>query len=86
MDRGDFQTSIEDGTLVLRGEKKQDMRSEENGCYRLERSHGSFMRTIPLPEDVDVDQAEAKFDKGVLTLTFPKTASSQATIRRIEIS
>src|ERR1700676_1710876 len=86
MDRGDLQTSIEDGTLVLRGEKKQDMRSEENGCYRLERSHGYFMRRIPLPEDVGVDQAEAKFDKGVLTLTFPKTASSQATIRKIEIN
>ncbi|MFP3802689.1 Hsp20/alpha crystallin family protein, partial [Paraburkholderia sp. SIMBA_027] len=49
MDRENLQTSIEDGVLVLRGEKKQDTRSEENGCYRLERSYGAFTRMIPLP-------------------------------------
>lgn len=85
MDREDLQTSIEGGALVLRGEKKQDIRSEENGCYRLERAYGTFMRTIPLPDDVDVDKVNAKFDKGVLTLSLPKTASSRSAIRKIEI-
>jgi HSP20 family protein len=45
MDREALQTSIEDGALVLGGEKKQDMRSEEDGRDRLERSYGAFMRT-----------------------------------------
>jgi HSP20 family protein len=85
MDRENLQTSIEDGVLVLRGEKKQDTRSEENGCYRLERSYGSFTRTIPLPEGVDVDKVDAKFDKGVLTLRLPKTASAGSAVRKIEI-
>jgi HSP20 family protein len=38
---------------VLRGEKKQDVRSEEDGCYRLERAYGSFIRMIPMPESAD---------------------------------
>ncbi|MFM0011782.1 Hsp20/alpha crystallin family protein [Paraburkholderia sediminicola] len=85
MDREDLQTSIEEGVLVLRGEKKQDTRSEENGCYRLERSYGSFTRTIPLPDGVDVDKVDAKFDKGVLELRLPKSASARSAVRKIEI-
>ncbi len=68
MDREHLQTTIEDGALVLPGEKKQDIRSEENGCYRLERAYGAFMRSIPLPDGVDLDHVEASFDQGVLTL------------------
>jgi len=85
MDREDLKTSIEGGSLVLRGEKKQDVNSEENGCYRLERSYGAFVRSIPLPDNVDVDKVGAKFDKGVLTLTLPKTAQSESRVRNIEI-
>ena len=86
MDRTDVQTSIEGGALVLRGQKKQDIRSEENGCFRLERAYGAFMRTIPLPDDVDVDRVDAKFDQGVLTLRLPKTGSSESPfVRHIEI-
>jgi HSP20 family protein len=85
MDRGDLQTSIEDGVLVLRGEKKQDTRSEENGCYRLERAYGAFTRTIPLPDGIDTDKVDAKFDNGVLTLRLPKPASARSAVKKIEI-
>ena len=69
----------------MRGEKKQDVRSEEDGCYRLERAHGSFVRTIPMPENADPDHALAKFDNGVLTLTVPKSQPSRAAGRTIDI-
>ncbi len=69
----------------LRGEKKLDKRSEEKGCYRLERAYGAFMRTIPLPEDVDVDKVDAKFENGVLTLRMAKTGTSKSSARKIEI-
>ncbi|MBP0593585.1 Hsp20/alpha crystallin family protein [Paraburkholderia sp. LEh10] len=85
VEREDLHTTIENGTLVLRGEKKQDMRSEEKGCYRLERAYGAFLRTIPLPEDIDADKVDAKFDKGILTLRLPKTGASKSTARKIEI-
>jgi HSP20 family protein len=72
MKKDDLKISVEDRALVLRGEKKQDVHSEEDGCYRLERAYGVFARTIPLPDDADPDHALAKFDNGVLTLTVPK--------------
>ncbi|WP_373376896.1 Hsp20/alpha crystallin family protein [Cupriavidus nantongensis] len=85
MDRQDVQTTIEDGALVIRGEKRQDVQSEENGCYRLERSYGAFMRSVPLPDGLDLDRVDAKFERGVLSLSFPKTGSPTPAARKIEI-
>ncbi|MEC5409974.1 Hsp20/alpha crystallin family protein [Paraburkholderia sp. MPAMCS5] len=85
MAREDLSVTVEDGALALRGEKKQDVRNEEDGCYRLERAHGSFVRRIPMPEDADPDHALAKFDNGVLTLTVPKSERSQPASRTIDI-
>ncbi|MCE4547498.1 MULTISPECIES: Hsp20/alpha crystallin family protein [unclassified Caballeronia] len=85
MEREDVSVSVEDGTLVLRGEKKQDVRSEEDGCYRLERAHGRFTRTIPMPENAEPDRALAKFDRGILTLTVPKSESARSASRTIDI-
>jgi HSP20 family protein len=85
MEREDLSVSVEDGALVLRGEKKQDVHSEEDGCYRLERAYGAFTRTIPMPENADPDRALAKFDKGVLTLTVPKQEQARTASRTIDI-
>ncbi|MEI6001796.1 Hsp20/alpha crystallin family protein [Paraburkholderia bengalensis] len=85
IEREDLHMTIENGALVLRGEKKQDVRSEEQGCYRLERAYGAFLRTIPLPEDVDLDKVDARFDKGVLNIRVPRTDSARSTVRKIEI-
>ncbi|HEY1151541.1 MAG TPA: Hsp20/alpha crystallin family protein [Pseudoduganella sp.] len=85
MEREDLNVTVEDGALVLRGEKKQDTRSEEAGCYRLERAYGRFVRTIPMPENADPDHALAKFDNGVLTLTVPKLEPSRSASRTIDI-
>ncbi|WP_168787696.1 Hsp20/alpha crystallin family protein [Paraburkholderia aromaticivorans] len=85
MEREDLTIGVEDGALVLRGEKRQDVHSEEDGCYRLERAYGAFTRTIPMPENADPDHALAKFDKGVLTLTVPKYEPSRSASRTIDI-
>jgi HSP20 family protein len=85
MEREDLTVTVEDGALVLRGEKKQDVHSEEDGCYRLERAYGAFTRTIPMPEIADPDHALAKFDKGVLTLTVPKQEPTRSASRTIDI-
>lgn len=85
MERKDVEVLVEDDAIVLRGEKKLESKSEEKGCYRVERAFGSFQRVIPLPEGIDVGRAEAKFDKGVLTLRLPKNAGEKADARRLEI-
>jgi HSP20 family protein len=85
MERKDLSVTVEDGALVLRGEKKQDVRSEEDGCYRLERSYGSFVRTVPMPENAEPERTLAKFDNGVLTLTVPKSEASASAVHTIHI-
>ena len=51
----------------------------------MERSYGSFQRSIRLPETVDEDKAQAKFDKGVLTITLPKKPEMVKSQKKIEI-
>ncbi len=85
LDRDDIDLSVQDGVLLLRGEKRTEDESKEEGCYRLERYFGRFERAIPLPQDVDTARAEAHFDKGVLTVRFPKTAEVENP-RRIPLS
>jgi HSP20 family protein len=86
INRQDVEILVEDEALVLRGEKKMESKSEEQGCYRLERAFGSFQRAIPLPDGVDVDRAEARFENAVLTVRIPKIAVEKSDVRRLEIT
>ena len=82
--KDDVEVTVQDGVLTIRGEKKSEQSTDEDGCYRLERYFGTFQRVLPLPPDIDPDGAEAKFDNGVLTVRVPKTdGASQA--RRIDV-
>lgn len=74
----DVEISIADGVLSIRGEKKAE-REEKNKSYRLvERSYGSFQRSLALPPGIDPDAIKANMSKGVLKVTLPKPAASQA--------
>jgi HSP20 family protein len=86
VDRNDVQIMLEDDYLVVSGEKKLERKEEEQGVYRVERAFGSFQRVIPLPDGVDVDRAEAKFDNGTLTIRLPKVEAARSTGRRLDIS
>jgi len=85
MDKDDIKLSFEEQALTIRGEKRREEESRENGCYRTERSYGMFSRTLPLPRDVDPEAAEATFDNGVLSVRLPKIAERAAKSRLIEI-
>ena len=63
---------IENNVLTIRGEVKSDFESEDVKVYRREMSYGSFARSIRLPENIDVDRADADFENGFVTITFPK--------------
>jgi len=78
--------TVEDDVLVLRGEKKVEAQTEEEGCYRLERAYGRFQRLIPLPDGVEVDKVEATFAKGVLTIQVPKAATAKPRGGRLQIT
>ena len=79
----DVQIEVRDDVLTISGERKAEHEDRENGYYRVERSFGSFARTLQLPAGVDADGIAAQFENGVLEITIPKPEERKP--RRIEI-
>jgi len=73
----DFEVSLSEDTLTIRGEKRQEREEKGRNYYRAERSYGSFQRSIPLPHIIDADKVNAEFSKGVLTVSLPKIAARE---------
>jgi HSP20 family protein len=68
----DVTIQIEDKVLTVSGERKAEYEGEQEGYYRLERAFGNFSRSLTLPEGVDPESVQAKFDRGVLEIRIPK--------------
>lgn len=85
MDEKDIDLSIQNNMLTIKGEKKEEKEDKGKDYYRMERSYGSFVRTIPLPVEVDTDKVEAKFKKGILSIALPKTAKAVAEAKKISV-
>ena len=85
VDEKDIDVSLQKDMLTIKGEKKEEKEDKGKDYYRMERSYGSFSRTIPLPVDVETDGVEAKFKKGVLSITIPKTAKAVAETKKISV-
>ena len=85
LDEGDLDLRVSEGMLVLSGEKKANREVDENGYLLRERIFGRIERTVPLPDGIDADHAQARFKSGVLTVTIPKTAEAQTGAKRIPV-
>jgi HSP20 family protein len=72
MEPKDISITLSGELLTLKGEKKSEREEKKENYHLVERSYGSFSRSVRLPVAVDVDKIEAKYDKGVLTITCPK--------------
>lgn len=67
----DVQVSVDDGMLTIRGERRQERTTEDDGVVRSEVVYGSFFRALPLPEGANDDRIDARFRNGVLEITVP---------------
>ncbi len=85
MDEKDIQISLEDEALIISGEKKSDLEEKGKSFHRVERTYGSFQRVIPLVSEIQADKVEAVFQKGVLTVTLPKTPAAEKKSHKIAI-
>jgi len=85
LDEKDIDVSLQNDMLIIKGEKKEEKEDKGKDYYRMERSYGSFSRTIPLPIEVETDKIEATFKKGVLNITLPKTAKAAAETKKIAV-
>src|SRR3954471_23279828 len=84
MKQEDVSIEFNDGTLTIAGERKAEYERKEKGFFRLERSFGTFSRSLTLPDGIDPDKIHAEFHDGVLEVTIPKP--EQRKPRRIEVA
>jgi HSP20 family protein len=70
--RDDIEVTVEGDTLIIKGAKKLDEKSEEQERIRAERFYGSFNRALTLPGEIDAARVTATYRNGVLELTLPK--------------
>jgi len=74
----DVEVRLEEGLLTIRGEKRREEHKSARGLEYVERSYGSFARSLQLPPGIDVSRIKAKFENGVLAITIPKGAGAHA--------
>jgi HSP20 family protein len=79
----DVDISVEDSTLMVRGERKFYSEQQEESFLRIERRFGEFTRSLTLPSTADAESIQASFDQGVLTIEIPKR--EEAKPRKISI-
>ena len=78
----DIDVSLVGNQLTIKGEKRSEHEDkkdiEGHVVHRVERSYGSFQRSITVPYEIDPDQVSAQFKDGVLKITLPKPAGATA--------
>jgi HSP20 family protein len=84
MKQEDFDLSIENNVITLRGERRFEKTDDSDNYHRVERSYGSFTRSFTLPQTVNAEEARAEYNNGVLRVTLPKREEAKS--RRIAVS
>ncbi len=87
LDKDKIKVRVENGMLTVEGERKSEKQTGDasGGFYSSEVQYGSYSRSMSLPPNVDGDKVEASYDKGVLTLIFPKRKGVTSGSRTVPI-
>jgi HSP20 family protein len=86
MTREDIEVTVENGTLVLKGEKKFDPEVKEESYRRIERAYGTFHRSFTLPNTVDPTKVAADYKNGVLTVKLPFREEAKPRTINVEVT
>ena len=77
IDPKDINISMENNTLMVRGERKFEKDLKEENFHRIERRYGAFTRSFSLPNTVDGEHVSAQYDNGILSIQLPKRAEAK---------
>jgi HSP20 family protein len=80
----DVKVTVENGVLTVRGERRFEKDEKKRKYHRLERSYGSFMRSLSIPDDADAEKVAADFKDGMLQVHLPKCEAKKP--KEIEVS
>ncbi len=86
MDEKDIDVSVTREALTIKGEKREEKEKKDDEYFYCERRYGSFYRTLPLSDNIDLDRIDAHFKKGVLKIRLPKTEEGGKLRRKITIN
>ena len=81
----DVDITVTDDILILKGKKEEEKEIKKENYHRVERSYGSFQRSISLPTGVQADKAKATYNNGVLNVTVPKTEEAKPKQIKIDV-
>ena len=85
MDPKEFDISVSEGTLMIKGEKKQEKEEKEENYHLTERRYGTFTRSILLPQEVESDKIRASYKDGILKITLPKSEEAKKNEIKIKV-
>lgn len=85
LDPKDIDISLTNEMLTIKGEKKQEKEEKEENYHLIERSYGSFTRSIRLPKEVQSDKISASYKNGVLKVTLPKSEEAKKKEVKIKV-
>ena len=80
----DIHVELNDDVLSIRAERQQERKQENENYHVVERSYGTFQRSLRLPQSIDSEGVAANFENGVLTITVPKSPSSERS-RKVQV-
>lgn len=82
----DVKVTVEDGILVISGERKAEKEVNDKRFHRIERSYGNFQRSFTLAENIDATEVKAEHKDGLLKVHLPKTAPSEKKAIDVKVS
>ena len=85
MKKEDVRLTVENDVLVISGERKFEKEEKGKKYHRIERAHGSFVRSFSLPEDADGSKVSADYKDGVLQVHLPKSERSKPKAIEIKV-
>jgi HSP20 family protein len=85
MKKEDVKVTLNNNILTITGEKKSEYEKKEGNYHRIERSFGTFERSLSLPGAFTPDTVDAKYTDGLLTLTLPKTEEAKQKVIDVKV-
>ena len=81
----DLEVEVEADSVSIKGERKSETKTEENGVTRTEFRYGKFHRVIPLPSRIENTNVTAEYKDGILHLVLPKSPEERNKVVKVNI-
>jgi HSP20 family protein len=85
LDQKDIEVKVVVDGLTIMGQKQKEKEETRRGYHLQERRYGSFERSFRVPDAVDADRIEARFEKGALMVKLPKKPGASKAAKKIEV-